>query len=135
MLRAPFRKAEYTTAVSDVSFEVGAGEFFGLLGPNGAGKTTLFKMLATWIIPDAGTAIIQGYDVVREPQRVRPQIASVMANERSLYWRLSAFENLKVHAGLHQMPKGTARQRIQEVLEIVKLKHLGVQYLSPRPRP
>jgi ABC-2 type transport system ATP-binding protein len=125
MLRAPFRKTEYTTAVSDVSFEVGAGEFFGLLGPNGAGKTTLFKMLATWIIPDAGTAIIQGHDVVREPQRARRNIASVMANERSLYWRLTAFENLKVHAGLHQMSGAQARQRIQEVLEIVELSETG----------
>ena len=125
MVRAPFRKAEYTSAVSDVSFDVAAGEFFGVLGPNGAGKTTLFKMLATWIIPDRGTAIIQGHDIVREPQRVRRNIASVMANERSLYWRLSAFENLRVHAGLYEMPRTRARERIREVLQIVDLQDTG----------
>jgi ABC-2 type transport system ATP-binding protein len=108
-----------------VSFEVAPGEFFGLLGPNGAGKTTLFKMLATWIIPDAGTAIIQGHDIVREAPRVRQLISSVMANERSLYWRLSAFENLRVQAGLYQMPRATARPRIREVLEIVELTDTG----------
>jgi len=111
-------------AVDDVTLTIPVG-MFGLLGPNGAGKTTLFKMLATWIIPDAGTATIQGYDIVRQPQQVRGQIASVMANERSLYWRLSAFENLRVHAGLHQMSGTAARKRIREVLEIVELSETG----------
>src|SRR5580765_2360628 len=75
-------------AVADVSLYVRAGEFVGLLGPNGAGKTTLLKVLATLITPDRGTVTIGGHDVVRDSASVRRVIAPVLANERSLYWRL-----------------------------------------------
>src|SRR5678815_5776539 len=54
-------------AIADVSLDVHAGEFVGLLGPNGAGKTTLLKILATLIIPDRGTAVSGGHDVVKDP--------------------------------------------------------------------
>ena len=55
--------------LQNISLAVAEGEFFGLLGPNGAGKTTLFKMLATLVLPDAGTATVGGYDVVSESRR------------------------------------------------------------------
>ena len=125
ILRAPFRRPTFTAAISNVSFEVSAGEFFGLLGPNGAGKTTLFKMLATWILPDGGTATIQGHDIGSEGRRVRRLIGSVMANDRSLYWRLSAVENLLVYAGLYGLARQEARRRIDEVLTIVELTDTG----------
>jgi ABC-2 type transport system ATP-binding protein len=120
MLRHPTR-IDYTMAVQGVSWEVHAGELFGLLGPNGAGKTTIFKMLSTSTIPDGGTAAIHGHDVVRHPDKVRCLIGCVMANDRSLYWRLSAAENLQLFGALHHLHGAEARHRIDEVLRIVEL--------------
>lgn len=112
-------------AVADVSFEVHAGEFVGLLGPNGAGKTTLLKILATLIVPDRGTATVGGYDVVSEAASVRRVIASVLANERSLYWRLSARENLELFAALLKLPPQETAVRVSDALDVVGLTDTG----------
>ena len=80
------RKArESVRALSDVSVDIRSGEFFGLLGENGAGKTTLFKMLATLVTPDAGTATVSGFDILKSPNRVREVLAPVIADEHSLH--------------------------------------------------
>lgn len=71
MMRPPWGRAPRTTVVKQVSFEVAPAEFFGLLGANGAGKTTLFKMLATSLLPDGGSATVAGLDVVRQAREVR----------------------------------------------------------------
>jgi ABC-2 type transport system ATP-binding protein len=112
-------------AVADVSLDVQAGEFVGLLGPNGAGKTTLLKILATLIVPDRGWASIAGHDVVKEAAQVRRVIAPVLANERSLYWRLSARENLELFAALRQMPSGEVARSVAEALDVVGLNDTG----------
>jgi len=112
-------------AVADVSLEVHAGEFVGLLGPNGAGKTTLLKVLATLIVPDRGSATVGGHDVVREPASVRRVIAPVLANERSLYWRLSARENLELFAALLRLAPSDAAERVSDALEVVGLADAG----------
>ena len=119
------RARRWQESVRDVRFDVGAGEFFGLLGPNGAGKTTLFKMLATLVIPDAGTATIAGHDVVRHPDRVRRVLTPVIADERSLNWRLSAAENLRLFAALHGLPRRAADTRVGELLATVGLDEAG----------
>jgi ABC-2 type transport system ATP-binding protein len=124
LLRHPFRR-EYTSALRGVTFEVGAGEFFGLLGPNGAGKTTLFKILSTLILPDSGTAVIAGSDIVRDPAVVRRNLTPVIADERSLHWRLSARENLRLFASLHGLRGRTAEGRVQELLQVVDLGDTG----------
>jgi len=116
--------------VRQVTCEVPEGEFFGLLGPNGAGKTTLFKMLATLVVPDAGRATVMGRDVVREAAAVRRLLAPVTADERSLHWRLSARENLRVYAALHGLDAREARARIGESLEIVGLVETGAQLVG-----
>src|SRR6185436_4018558 len=90
------RSGRRATVVDDVTFAVPQGEVFGLLGQNGAGKTTIFKMLTTLILPDRGTAEVAGFDVIREGGRVRRVLAPVIANERSLHWRLSARENVRL---------------------------------------
>jgi ABC-2 type transport system ATP-binding protein len=108
-------------ALTDVTWDVRSGEFFGLLGENGAGKTTLFKILATLVVPDAGEAIVNGLDVVRSPSRVREILAPVIADERSLNWRLSARENLRLFAALHSLRGAAAERRIDELLALVKL--------------
>jgi ABC-type multidrug transport system ATPase subunit len=113
------------TSVDGMTFDVAAGEFFGLLGPNGAGKTTLLKILATFILPDEGDVRIDGHDVVRDPGLVRPLVAPVIANERSLFWRLTARENLELFAHLWRVPPQEVPERIVEVLDVVGLAETG----------
>ncbi len=122
--RHPFTRV-LQTSVDSVSFDVQAGEFFGLLGPNGAGKTTLLKILATFILPDEGEVRIDGYDVAREPDEVRARVAPVIANERSLFWRLTAKENLELFAHLWRVPAREVDARISEVLDVVGLTDTG----------
>lgn len=114
-----------TTVVADVTFNANAGEFLGLLGPNGAGKTTLLKMLSTLILPDEGSATIDGYDVVRDAEVVRTLVSPCLATERSLYFRLTARENLSVYAALQGVERGERRSRIEEVLQAVSLTDTG----------
>ena len=121
---SPFA-APKTTVVENVSFEVAAGEIFGLLGQNGAGKTTLFKMLSTLILPDGGEATIDGLDVATEADAVRQVLAPVIANERSLYWRLSARENIRLYAALQGLRGDAARTEESRVLGITGLGHTG----------
>jgi ABC-2 type transport system ATP-binding protein len=124
LLRHPAR-AEHVTVMDDVSCAVRAGEFFGLLGPNGAGKTTLFRMLTASVTPDAGVATVHGLDVARQAREVRQLVGSVMSNERSLYWRLSARENLRLYAALQRIGGRAADQRIAELLHLVGLESAG----------
>jgi ABC-2 type transport system ATP-binding protein len=114
-----------TTVVSDVSFTTDAGEFLGLLGPNGAGKTTLLKMLSTLIIPDEGTASVAGKDVVRDSAAVRELVSPCLTMERSLYYRLSARQNLEVYADLQAVDRHERDARIGEVLKAVSLADTG----------
>jgi ABC-2 type transport system ATP-binding protein len=120
----PFDRAA-TTVVSNVSFSANAGEFLGLLGPNGAGKTTLLKMLSTLIIPDEGSATIEGYDVVRDASAVRALVAPCLAMERSLYHRLTARQNLEVYADLQGLTREERRTRVEEALRAVSLHETG----------
>lgn len=120
VIRHP-RARRWTPALRGVSCEVRAGELFGVLGPNGAGKTTLFKVLSTLVLPDAGHAQVMGVDVARHPARVRRLLAPVAADDRSLNWRLSARENLRLYAALHGLRARDARDRVDEVLAGVEL--------------
>ncbi len=101
-----FGKKRDVHAVRDVTLSAPNGEITGLLGPNGAGKTTLLRMLATLMLPDAGTAIIDGHDVVRDRYAVREGIG-VLSDARGLYPRLTARENIRYYGALHGM-HGTA---------------------------
>lgn len=115
------RKKEKITAVDHINLEIKKGEIFGLIGPNGAGKTTTIKMLSTLILPDEGTATIDGYDIVKDDEIVRNKIG-VLAGEftRALYWRLSGKENLRFFAKLRDMRD--ADKRIEELIELFGLK-------------
>jgi ABC-2 type transport system ATP-binding protein len=124
MVRSPF-KGTSAVVVDDVSFTVGEGEIFGLLGQNGAGKTTLFKILSTLILADAGTASIGGLDVRNEPDAVRRLLAPVIANERSLNWRLSARENLRLFSSLMGLHGPAARSEESRVLAVTGLADAG----------
>lgn len=119
------RSTQYQEVLRGVSCVVHEGEFFGLLGPNGAGKTTLFKILATLVLPDAGTATVAGLDVVQAAGEVRRVLAPVIADERSLYWRLSSRENLELYGVLQGLDRGAARARAGELLKVVGLDDTG----------
>jgi len=119
------RHRDIRVALSDVDLEVARGEFFGVLGENGAGKTTLFKILATLVRPDSGSALVGGFDVSEEPEQVRRLLVPVIPAERSLYWRLSAEENLRLYASLYGLGHEDATRRISEVLEIIGLEDVG----------
>ena len=107
-------------AVSGLNLRVDEGEIFGLLGPNGAGKTTALLTLTTLIKPTSGTATINGFDIVREPGKVRQSIGIVFQDPSSDD-TLTGYENLKVHGMLYGMPKKTREVRIREVLDLVEL--------------
>jgi ABC-2 type transport system ATP-binding protein len=124
MLVAPRGGAEIT-AVDRVTFDVQHGEIFGLLGQNGAGKTTVFKMLSTLILPNDGSARVAGHDVVREPNGVRRALAPVIANERSLYWRLNARENVRLFAALQGLSGRAMLDEVARVLRVVGLTDTG----------
>ncbi len=103
-------------ALKSISLDIPKGQVYGLLGPNGAGKTTLIKCLATLVIPTAGTARVNGYDVLQDSTYARASMGVCQGNERSIYWKLSARENLIFFAKLYRMPNDEARERADELL-------------------
>ncbi len=86
-----------TIAVDDVSFNVGKGELFGLIGPDGAGKTSIFRMLTTLLLPEGGSATVNGNDVVKDYKKIRKSVG-YMPGKFSLYQDLSIEENLNFFA-------------------------------------
>ncbi len=113
--------ADVTLALDHVNVKIRGGELFGLLGPNGAGKTTLVKCLSTILIPDEGTALVNGFDVRKQTSMVRASLGLVIGGERTLYWKLTARDNLMYFASLYKMPRKQAKERIEELLEVMQL--------------
>jgi ABC-2 type transport system ATP-binding protein len=108
-------------AVNDMTIRVEAARVFGLLGSNGAGKTTAIKMLTTLLPPTSGTATVAGFDIRREPSRVRqaigyvPQLISADGN-------LTGYENLLIFAKLYDIPRRERQQRIGDSLAMMELE-------------
>jgi ABC-2 type transport system ATP-binding protein len=107
-------------AVDDLNITVESGEIFGLLGPNGAGKTTAISMLCTILKPTSGTATVNGFDIVKEANKVRKSIGIVF-QDPSVDDRLTGRENLYMHANLYGVPASEQRERIDSVLRLVEL--------------
>lgn len=107
-------------AVDGVSFECKSGEVFGLLGPNGAGKTTTLRMLSTALKPSSGTALIDGLDVVQEPQRARKRIGFLSGNT-GLYGRLTAREMVTYFGRLYGMQKDAIDERINKIFTMLDM--------------
>ncbi|MBI3492348.1 MAG: ATP-binding cassette domain-containing protein [Acidobacteria bacterium] len=108
------------TAVKGISFAVEEGEIFGLLGPNGAGKSTLIRVLVTLLPPTEGTALVNGFDVVKQPDGVRRSIG-VIPQAMTTDLELSVEENLIIFAKLYGVPRATRERLIAELLEAVEL--------------
>lgn len=107
-------------AVDNLTLDIEENEIFGLLGSNGAGKTTTIHMLATLLKPTSGTATVNGYDIVRQPAKVRESIGIVFQAPSSDDM-LTGHENLYVHSLLYSVPRDIRKKRIDEVLELVGL--------------
>jgi len=116
-------KKEKLIAVNHINLNIKKGEVFGIIGPNGAGKTTTLKILSTLIIPDEGTAEINGFDVVKDAEIIKNTV-SLLAGEfvRSLYWRLNGRQNMKFFANLRNI--WDPDERIDCLLELFDLKKM-----------
>jgi ABC-2 type transport system ATP-binding protein len=98
-------------AVDGVSFDIYKGEIFGLLGPNGAGKTTTIKMITGLLRPTSGSVCVMEKDVDKKPLEALKNIGTVLAGDRSIYWKLTARENLEYFASLYGCNKKEGKKR------------------------
>jgi len=108
------------TAVKGITFAVEEGEIFGLLGPNGAGKSTLIRMMTTLLPPTSGTAIVNGFDVVKQADGVRRSIG-VIPQAMTSDLELSVEENLLIFAKLYGVPREKRSRLIASLLQAVEL--------------
>ncbi|MEP7252959.1 MAG: ABC transporter ATP-binding protein [Ginsengibacter sp.] len=115
---------EKTIAVDNISFSVGKGELFGLIGPDGAGKTSIFRMLTTLLLPDKGSATVDGFDVVKDYKQIRSTVG-YMPGKFSLYQDLTVEENLKFFATLFNTT-------IEENYDLVKDIYIQIEPFKNR---
>lgn len=115
-------------AVDSITFSVAKGEIVGLLGENGAGKTTTLRMLATILKPTAGTAFINGHNVITDGKEVRGEIGILFGGEVGLYDRLTARENIKYFADLNGMDSKDADNSIDYLAQMLDM----TKYLEKR---
>ena len=107
-------------AVDKLDLEVYEGETFGLLGPNGAGKTTTVRSLNCIIKPTSGTALVNGYDILKDETEVK-SVTGLLAESPGLYEKLSAKEFLEFIGALYDVPKNVLPERIEDLLNLFGL--------------
>jgi len=115
------KKFREFTAVDHINFSVSQGEIFGFLGPNGSGKTTTIRMLCGLLQPTEGTGKVAGYDIKKEPERIKEQIG-YMSQKFSLYQDLTVEENIEFFGGIYKLPRRVLEERKQWVLDMAGLK-------------
>ncbi len=117
------KKTVETNAVDNLNLVIEKGQLFGLLGPNGAGKTTLVKMLCTLLPPEGGTALVNGYDIIKQQMMVKRSLGTLFSvGERGFFWRLNGYRNLEFFASIYNVPRQKRHDRIMEVLKLVGLE-------------
>ena len=119
-VRAIVKRYGDFTAVNGISFEVEEGEIFGLLGPNGAGKSTLIRMMVTLLPPTSGTALVNGFDIVKQADEVRKSIG-VIPQAMTSDVELSVEENLIIFSKLYGVSREKRKRLIDELLDAVEL--------------
>ena len=122
-LRKEYRESgekEPKVAVKDLCLVLEKGDIFGFIGPNGAGKTTTIKMIATLLLPTSGTVIVDGIDVVREPERIR-SIVGYMPDFFGVYDDIKVWEYLDFFAAAYRVPKSQRPGIIDDVLSLTDL--------------
>jgi ABC-2 type transport system ATP-binding protein len=114
------KKFKEVFAVENLNISINSGEIFGFLGPNGAGKTTTIRVLTTLAKPSSGSTWVSGFEVEKEPAKVK-KVIGVVQQHLTFDLDLNLRENLELHARLHHIPKNEGKQRIAELLEFVGL--------------
>lgn len=123
------------TAVDHISFSVSKGEIFGFLGANGAGKTTAMRMLCGLSKPTSGKGTVAGYDITREPEKVKTRIG-YMSQKFSMYEDLKVWENIRLFAGIYGIPEKEIAPRTDAMLRnlgLEKERDLLVKDLPLKP--
>jgi len=120
--RSFVKKKKVKIALEKINLKIEHGSFYGLLGPNGAGKTTLIKILSTLLLPTSGNAQVLGFNVVDETNEIRWRMSLVSGGEFSGYGLLTVEEQLWMFALFNGMKSKSARNKIDELLEIVGLE-------------
>lgn len=115
------RKFGEFTAVDAISFTVKRGEIFGFLGANGAGKTTAIRMLCGLLAPTSGRAIVAGYDVYSESEKIKRNIG-YMSQKFSLYNDLTVRENIRFYGGIYGLGRSKIRTKTESLLEALNLR-------------
>ena len=111
-------------AVNGIDLKIGEGELFSLLGPNGAGKTTTINMLCCLLKPTEGTAQVMGYDIIKEPFKIKENIG-VSPQETAISERLNSWENLTLIGKTHGMSSDEVKRRSGELLKLMGLMERG----------
>ncbi len=114
------KKYEKVTAVDHLTMDVEEGEILGLLGPNGAGKTTAILMLATVIRPTEGTAFVGGYDIRKQPEKVRGMLG-IAFQEPKMLWVSTPWDLVNWHAKVCGLSTEERKRRVKEVLNAVEM--------------
>jgi len=110
-------------ALDGISFDAYPGQIYGLLGPNGAGKTTALRIISTVLRPTAGSASVNGYDVVTQPSQVRRQLGFMSANT-GIYDRMSAWELVEYFGRLHGLADDRLRERMEALFERLQMNEI-----------
>lgn len=119
--------------LKNVNISFFSGEVIGISGANGSGKTTFIKMLCGLISPDCGTITINGFDITFDRVKVMQSMGVLLDGPRSLYWRLSAWENYKYFSGLKGIFGDTANiqgQKLLQLFDLWELRHEAVESYS-----
>ncbi len=127
------KRYDGTLAVAGVDLSVEAGEIFGLVGPNGAGKTTTMRILATLLMPSAGTAEIAGWSVTRNPDQVR-RVLGFMPDSFGVYDDMKVWEYLDFFARCYGISPAARRRMIGDLLELVDLADKRDSYVQTLSR-
>ena len=111
-------------AVDDVSFQAPDGCVTGLLGPNGAGKTTTLRILYSLLRPDRGVALIDGHNAATEREQVLKRMG-VLSDNKGLYPRLTARENVRYFGQLHELPPAELERRINNLINLLEMQEFA----------
>ena len=120
------------TAVDNISFNVRKGEIFGFLGANGAGKTTAMRILCGLSIPTSGGGTVAGYDIVREPEKIKRHIG-YMSQKFSLYSDLKVWENIRLFGGIYGLSDKQIASRTEEMLSGLGMEEVRNSFVSSLP--
>lgn len=113
-------------AVDDISFKVDKGEILGFLGPNGAGKSTTMKMITTFLAPSSGTATVGGFDIIKDPLKVR-SLVGYLPESAASYQDMNVFDFLNFVATVRGFDGEERLKKIDRVMDICNLKEVGYQ--------